>query len=190
MKRKLFKFINTAKKITHKKHHLDFIVAVLTIPVLLSVIVLNYSNLQKSKTEDIVPTPTESKQQIIVVPKDSTKENSTQAPINPSCTKDIGPISITSPKEKETVTANPVCITIDYSDLSFCSVVWSYRINGGEWSDFNSSNPCIYNLPAGNVKFDLKVQSTVKQKEENLTRSFIYAGTTVSPTLATPSATQ
>ncbi len=189
MKRKIYKLINAAKKISSKKHHLDFITAVLTIPVLLSVIILNYSNLQNLKNKNsITPTPTPV-EKIIVVPQQNQKtQNQTPSPTSATCTKDIGPVSISSPSESETVTDNPVCITISYNDPSYCSVVWSYRINNGNWSDFSSNNPCIYNLPSGNVKFDLRVQSTVTQKETDLTRNFVYQGTQISLT-PTPSAT-
>lgn len=183
MKRRFYKLINAAKKLTSKKHHLDFITAVLTIPVLLSVIILNYNNLQnlqKNKT-NVNPTPTQS-EKIIVVPQNQQNQDTTPNPTSATCIKDIGPISISSPSEGETKTDNPICIIINYSNSSYCSVVWSYRINNGSWSNFSSNNPCIYNLPNGNVKFDLKVQSTVVQKETDLTRNFIYKGSNLSPT--------
>jgi len=185
MNRKLYKLIHAAKKITNKKHHLDFITAVLTIPVLLSVIILNYSNLQnlQKNKNNLSPTPTPA-EKIIIVPQKTTIPVITSAT---ACTKAIGPVEISTPMENQTVSDNPLCINIKYSDNSYCSVVWSYKINNGSWSEFTSNNPCIYNLPNGNVKFDLKIQSTVIQKEESLSRNFIYKGVNISPT-ATASA--
>ncbi len=183
MKEKLSKVIKTVKKAPQKKHHLDFVVAVLTIPVLLSVIILNYSNLQKNKT---LPTPTPmvtQTEKIIVVPQKTTENTQ---PASESCIKNIGPVSISFPSEGQTVSENPLCINIKYTDPSYCSVIWSYRINGGSWSDFNSNNPCIYNAPNGNTKFELKIQSTVIQKETDFVRNFIYSGS--SNPQATPSA--
>lgn len=173
-KRKFNRFTQGIKKIPHGKSHIDFITAILSIPVLLSVIILNYNNLKQVKPSN-TPTPTSTpiqNEKIIIVPQTST-------PTSPSvtsaiCKKDIGPIEITSPKEGETITSNPVCINIKYDDTNYCSVVWSYRVNNGSWSDFTSNNPCIYNAPLGNIKFDLKIQSTVTQKEQSLTRNFTY----------------
>lgn len=184
MKEKLSKVIKTVKKAPQKKHHLDFIVAILTIPVLLSVIFLNYSNLQKNKTSTIPnPSPTQNEKQVIVIPQ---KDSSSPAPTSSTCKKEIGPVNISSPKEGGIISDNPVCITVNYNDTNYCSVVWSYRINNGTWSDYNSGNPCIYNLPNGNIKFDLKIQSTVTQEEQTITRNFIYRGS--SSTTATGSA--
>lgn len=185
---KLHKFAVYLDKLHKGKPHLDLITGLLTIPVLLSVIFLNYNNINNmEKSKKITPTPTPMVQQnqtpetkvIVVTP---TTDNSQTITPAPSCKKDVGPVSITSPTEGQTISDNPVCITINYSDSNFCSVVWSYRINGGQWSDFNSNNPCIYNLPNGNVKFDLRVQSTVIQKETDLTRNFIYKSSTQNAT--------
>jgi hypothetical protein len=188
MKRRLFKLINAAKKVTGKKHHLDFLTAILTIPVLLSVIIINYSNLQNMQNNKNIPTPTPI-EKIIVVPQTQTNTEKSTTPTSATCIKNIGPVTISTPKEGEFVTENPVCININYTDSSYCSVVWSYRINNGTWSDFSSNNPCIYNLPGGNVKFELKIQSTVAQKEIDLTRNFTYKGGNNPIPSATSSAT-
>lgn len=177
-KRKFNRFTQGLKKIPHGKSHIDFITAILSIPVLLSVIILNYNNLKQLKPSNALsptPTPTQT-EKIIIVPQTGTPN----APSITSavCKKDIGPIEITSPKEGETITSNPVCINIKYDDTNYCSVVWSYRVNNGSWSDFTSNNPCIYNAPDGNIKFDLKIQSTVTQKEQTITKNFTYKNST------------
>lgn len=170
-KRKLHKFTENFKKV-FKKNHLDFITALLSIPVLLSVIILNYNNLKPKQNTDLTPTPTQA-EKIIVVPQNNPTNATSPNPTNAACKKDIGPIEITSPTENQTVNDNPVCINIKYADSNYCSVVWSYRVNNGAWSDYNTNNPCIYNLPNGNVKFELRVQSTVEQKNQSLTRNFV-----------------
>ncbi len=196
MKEKLAKLFGAIKDIPDKKRHLDFIAALLTIPVLLSVIILNYtnlSNIQKSKTDvNPTPVPTQAEKSIIYLPTNNNSQitqtpTATPSITNGACLKGIGPILITYPTENQTVADNPLSINIDYSNGNYCSVIWSFRINNGPWSDFTDNNPVIYNLPDGNIKFDLRVQSTVIQKEENLTRSFIYNGASVSPAPSTTS---
>lgn len=174
------KFINEfIKKLQIRKNHLDWVAGALSIPVLLTVIILNLNNLNSQKKNLPEPAPTE---KVIVVPQNNQSTPAAQS--NTNCIKEIGPISISSPKEEELVTNNPVYITIKYSNPDYCSVVWSYRINGGTWSEYNSNSPSLYNLPNGNIKFELRIQSTVSQDADSLMRNFIYAG---SPT-STPSA--
>lgn len=167
-----------------KKHHVEYITALLSIPVLVSVIALNLLNLQSnSKKTEPTPPPTNERPIVVQVTGKDTNDKQIVQPTNtPSCKKEVGPISITSPKENEAVNSSPVCITIKYDNENYCSVVWSYRINGGNWSDYNSNSPCIYSLPNGNVKFELRVQSTVSQDEETIERNFTYSGPTATPT--------
>lgn len=180
MKEKAVKF---ARRIPNGKAYLEVITAALSIPVLLTVIILNFSNLNNNKkATNTSPTPTVN-EKVIYVPGDE-KNNTTPTSVE-NCKKQIGPIKISFPSEGETVTDNPIYFNIDYTNDNYCSVVWSYRINGGTWSNYTANNPVIYNLPSGNIKFELKVQSTVVQEETTLTRNFNYKG---SPT-ATSSAT-
>ncbi len=158
-----------------QKIHLDWLIGILSIPVLVTAIILNWTSLthqNKAVTPSASPSP-----QVIIVPQNA----SNQPTSSPSCQKTVGPISITSPQEGDSVSDNPVCITIQYSDATYCSVVWSYRINGGAWSDFGNSSPCLYNLPSGQVQFNLRVNSTVSSDQKTLTRTFTYTG---SPTAA------
>lgn len=174
------------RKIPDKKPYFEVIGAILSIPVLITVILLNVSNLNQSKIRT-TPTPTPSSQIIIHdVPVNVTSQPNnpvatTPAPTPNVCIKAIGPISISSPQEGQTISDNPVCFTIAH-DNNYCSVVWSYRINGGSWSDYNSNSPCLYNVPSGTVKFELRVQSTVSQDSTTLTRNIIYQGINPSPT--------
>ncbi len=174
---KLQRAIQKFARVRLRKIHLDLFVGILSIPVLITAIIINWSNLTKKQTTTIpVASPTP---KVIIVPQ-------SPLPTKASCIKLVGPIAITSPNEGQRVAANPVCITIDYSDPTFCPVIWSYRINGGAWSDFNTSSPCLYNLPNEPVQFDLRVNSTVSSDARELTRNFVYTGST---TIATPTPT-
>lgn len=164
-----------------QKIHLDWIISILSIPVLITAIIINWGNLSH-KVPSAVTTPSASPSpQVIIVPQQG-QSVSTAA----SCTKSIGPLTISYPKENQTVSDNPVCITIDYSNPAYCSVVWSYRINNGSWSDFTNTSPCLYNLPSGTTHFDLRVNSTVSADSTTLSRSFYYNGSTI---VATPTPT-
>ncbi|MCL4354403.1 hypothetical protein M1349_02930 [Patescibacteria group bacterium] len=171
-----------------RKHHLDLIIALLTVPVLLTVIITNLLNLQKNSKGNPAPTPASSKE--IIIQKDAQvvaqPVKNAVVPVS-NCKKVVGPISISYPAEGQTVEDNPVCINIKYNDPNYCSVVWSYRINNNTWSDYSSNSVCLYNLPKGTVKFDLRAQSTVSQDQTSISRSFNYQGSTDSP-VATSSA--
>ena len=144
-------------------------------PVLTLVIYTNVTNIQKNK-ESPTPTPVQTVEKPIIIEKmiDSGKNPEVIPTSSPNCQKQIGPVSISFPSEGEVVKDNPVCIIIKYDDPKFCSVVWSYRINNGSWSEYNSNSVCLYDMPKGNVKFDLRVQSTASQDQTTLTRNFEY----------------
>lgn len=171
-------FKKLLRKLPSKKPYIEVLTAVLTIPVLLTVIILNWNNLKGTREKKETPKPTESR----VIVQSPTESQPTET----TCKKEVGPISISSPKEDTTVSSNPVFINIRHSDSSYCSVVWSYRINEGEWSEYSSNNISLYNPPKGKIKFELRVQSTVSQDQEILERNFTYEGReipTPTPTL-------
>jgi hypothetical protein len=181
----------TIVKVAKRKHFLDFLVATLTIPVLLTILITNIMTLQ-SKSADKTTTTTGG--QIVnkeaalknTLPIKTSENTSASVPISSeSCKKEIGPINISSPKENEIIVDNPVCITIKYDNENYCSVVWSYRINGGSWSEYSSNSVCLYDVSTKNVKFDLRVQSTVSNEQTSLTRNFVYEGTKSSSSSAT-----
>lgn len=178
----LFHRIKTwVKQLPNKKHHLDFIAALLSIPVLLTVVTTNIINLQnKSKPQE---TTTKQEKPIIIQNQDQPKFTPKATDATPSvCKKEVGPISISYPEENQTVSDNPVCITIKYDNTNYCSVVWSYRINGGSWSNYSSNSVCLYNVPKGNVKFELRAQSTVSEDQTSITRNFVNEGSNSVPT--------
>lgn len=174
------------KKVPAIKPHLDLLAAVLTIPVLVTVIILNFSNLARSKSA-VIPTPTTSpvsttKTIIEKVPVAITSTSSTN---NSQCTPGIGNITIDSPKENDATTTNPVCINISYQSNNHCAIVWAYRINGGPWSDYSNNAVCLYDMPSGSVTFDLQVKSLVNNDTTTLERHFTYqpaVAVTPSPT--------
>ncbi len=187
MSRKFTKILRSLQKAPERKHYLEFITAALSIPVLLTVILLNVNSLNSSKKE-VQEKPSQPTPQTVIIREEvgntgmnGTNNSATVIPTASACKKEIGPLSISYPKEGATITDNPVNFIIKYDDQMYCSVVWSYRINGGSWSEYSSNSPSIYNLPNGNVTFELRVQSTVSQDQDQVERKFIYQGAFISP---------
>ncbi len=166
----LDKFRKWYRGLPDKKRYFEFLSALLTIPVLLTVILLNWGNLKGEKKEE--PAPKETVKIVTVEPK----ENPTPT-IGAQCKKEVGPVEISTPKENETVTANPVCFNVTYEDENYCSVVWSYRIDNSSWSDFTDKSVCVYNLSQGEHKLELRVKSVVSSDQVELVRNFNYQGT-------------
>src|SRR5579859_2170149 len=165
-KKKITTIKESITKLPDKKPHLDFIAAVLTIPLLVITLYLNLSNLKGKNTASLSPTPlaSQSYQNKVNTPVSEITRIVVTATPQPTantntCIKDIGPIDIVSPTEGQTVSDNPVCIDINYQAGNYCSVVWSYRINNSNWSDYSNNAVCLYNLPAGNNTFELQVKS-------------------------------
>ncbi len=180
------KFKKWLRQAPERKVYIEVITAMLTVPVLITVLITNLNNLNSKKD----PAPTEPSKQEIILREVPSKNNppqtsATEKKQDPeTCKKEIGPISISYPQEGQTVDENPLNIIIRYDDNTYCSVVWSYRINNGSWSEYTSNSISLYDMPSGNKKFDLRVQSTVSQEQEMVTRNFIYTNST------TPIATQ
>ena len=172
------------KKIPDNKTYIEFITALLSIPVLLTVILLNFNSLRTPKTDNTTtPTP----QTVVVTVPDSGKPQ-TIVTQEEECIPEIGPIEITSPEEGEVVTDNPLFVSIRYEQDEFCSVVWSYRINGGKWSEYDDRSIALYNPPPGAIKFELRIKSVVGTDTEILTKNFSYTGTEIVSDIATNSA--
>lgn len=187
------KIRDSIAKLPDRKKYIEVITASLSIPVLLSVVLVNYLNIQ-DKRSGITPTPEVTQSpQIITIIKDSQDKNTPTQTIKTSpepttsreeCIKDIGPISIVTPEENETIKTQPLEIDIKYDQGDYCSVVWSYRINEGNWSGYIDDDIVIYNMDAGKKIFELRVKSIVSNANETLTRSFTYqpAGSESTPT--------
>jgi len=180
------------RKLPEKKHYVEFITAVLSVPVMLTVIILNLNNLNQQKNSTQKQTTNEKVVPIQVVITGGEKqteknENPTNTPSPTSCIKEVGTVSILSPRENEVVVKDPVCITIS-TESNYCSVTWAYRLNDGDWSDFTDKNICLHNLSNGNKTIQLKIKSTASSDETTLQRSFIYQGNNEPTTQATSSA--
>lgn len=175
-----------------KKRYLEFITALLTIPVLLTVLLSNVTNLQNQKSKDEPSTtPTTAAATVpttapVVYITPSGKPDPTVTPV-PQCTPGVGQITIIYPEEKDTVSGDPICLDISRKSGNYCSVAYSYRINSSAWSSFTGNSVCMYGLTPGEKKLDLRIRSIVSDDEEIITRLFTVAGPT--PTPATQSGT-
>ena len=176
-KRGIKKALFSYRALPDKKQYVEFFTALLTVPMLLTVIVLNFNNLSGANKK---AEPKENSPIIVTLPPSNNEDESeiTPVPTSEVCKDGIGPISIVYPEENETVTDNPVTIDINYDDSEYCAVVWSYRINGGRYSDYGSNNIALYNPPQGTVRLELRVKSVVSGDEKTLRRTFTYEGPT------------
>lgn len=204
------KILLSTKNIHDKKPYIEFFTAILSVPVLITVIMLNINNLKSTnKSTTASPSPVQKEEKIYIpvitttqntnkksTPQDSVTptEEISQTPTNQACKPEIGPVSISSPDEGDALTDNPVSIIINYKTGEYCAVVWSYRLNGSSWSAYDDKSIALYNLPPGKIKIEVKIKSIVSGDEQILTRNFTYNGTTTAaaptptPTL-TPSPT-
>lgn len=169
-----------------KKPYIEFFTALLTVPVLLTVIYLNINNIRgDSKTPEVKG---EDKTIVVTQPAGNNTEREVIV-TKEACEPGIGNVSISSPDEGEDVTDNPVFVDIDYDANGFCNIVWSYRINGGEWSSFDDRSISLYNLDQGDVKLDLRVKSVVNSDTDTLSRRFTYFGSSNNTPSGAPSLT-
>jgi hypothetical protein len=167
----LEKIKNWYRTLPDKKRHVEFITALLTVPVLLTVLISNLGNINRDKKNQITPTPVAPTEKIIVI---QPSVPVTLSPTNPECKKEVGPVKITSPAEGQLVNSNPVCLQISYQTGEYCGVVWTYRIDNSDWSDFTDKAICIYNLSAGPKELELRVKSSISDDEVTLIRNFYY----------------
>ncbi len=188
----LYKTRNSYKTIPEKKQYVEFFTALLSVPFLLTVILLNINNLKANSTVKAVkesPQPSVVKEIIYIEPKNSSKtvqsnsikpteraDSTVESRLNPTtiqCKKEVGPISIIAPKDGEVVTENPVNVIVRYESGEYCAVVWSYRINKGAWSEYDDKSIALFDLPNESILLELKVKSIVTGEEKLLQKSFI-----------------
>jgi len=181
-----------------KKKYIEFFTAFLSVPVLITVILINLGNLNQSKNKQTTNNPATTPIQIEIKTPTMGDQPKTPSPsqlsLTPSvvptssdCKKEVGPVSITSPSENEIITQNPVCIEISYKVGEYCNVAWSYKINDSAWSSYTDKDICLYNLSNGTKNLKVKIKSIASTDEKILERNFIYDGETQS---ATSSASQ
>lgn len=174
MKEKVKKLLFSYRTLPDKKQYVEFFTAILTVPVLLTVIILNLNNLKENKTRE-KDAPKETIRQIVISPSFQAEKKSIDTTDTP-CKKEIGPVTISYPQENDVVPENPVNITIHYEKGNRCAVVWSYRVNNNRWSDYDDISISLYNLSNGQISFDLRVKSIVTSDEIILNRKFVYTG--------------
>ncbi len=192
------RFVRSISQLPDKKKYIEFITAILSIPVLLSVILLNYTNLQnQNNSNDNTPQPSPAVITIIRDRDDNNSDsNSDSEPTvsNTECTPEVGPVTIVSPEAGETINDNPLTIVVSQNDddNEYCAIVWSYRINNDTWSNFDDRDIAIYNLESGEKKLDVRFKSIISGDEETITRTFYYQNTqqVSTPTTAPTSTTQ
>jgi|SRR5579872_3380328 len=182
------------EKLYEKKPIIEFIVAVLSIPSILLLLLLNIKSLTSNSkaTPTVTPgiTSAVTGSNTIFFSRPVTREtkstllpNATQAP----CIEGLGPVSIGSPNEGDIVTTNPVEVDVSYDDSKYCSAVWSYSVNGSSWSNYDNNSVALYNLPNGPIAFHLRVKSLTNSDSTSLTRNFTYEGQSTNPISASGS---
>lgn len=184
------------KKLPEHKAPLDFLGALLTIPVLITVLILNFNSINKKNANTPVPSPAAASPTLSAIR--SVKTTTTTYTLSPtplptgnpnSCKKEIGPLTINYPSENQVVTDNSVCINIVYQGDGYCSVLWSYKINDSAWSDYSNTSMCIGNLQSGQNTFLLQVKSTVTGETQVFTRHFTYNPIMPTQTITSPTPT-
>lgn len=198
------KILLSTRNIPIKKSYIEFFTAILSVPVLITVIMLNINNLKSSNKSNTDSPPPVQKEEKIYIPIITTTQSQNKnlipeasispmqitsvTPTNQACKPLIGPVSISAPAEGDTINDNPAAIIITYKTGEYCAVVWSYRLNNSAWSAYDDKSIALYNLPPGKLKIDVKIKSIVTGDEQILTRNFTYSGTN-SPTVPTASPT-
>lgn len=164
------------KNLPDSKKHIEFFTAILSVPVLMTVLLINLSNLINNKKEPL-PTPTPIEKIVVmtnpVSPSASSSPTFTPTAL-PECRKEVGPVIITSPVEGQLINKDPVCLKIDYMVIDYCSVVYSYKIDKGDWSEYTDKQICLYNLEPGPKTLELRVKSSQSDDEVILIRNFYY----------------
>lgn len=187
---------NWYQNLPDKKKYLELFSAALTIPMLLTVIIINLNNIngqKKTSTAETSSTTTTPIQIIITGSPEQdnktpppTKNSSltptvtptstatpTPSPTSTSCIQEIGPIEILSPQEGEIITTDQVCLNISTSS-KYCPLVWSYKLDSGSWSEFNSNDICLYNLDNGSKQLQIQFKNISTNKTITLARNFTY----------------
>jgi len=191
------------RAIIENKKALDFIAAGLTIPVMLTLIINNYYNIQnKKKQEESKKETNEKPIEIKVNISPGEKENGealltptesgqTPVPTKPgptkaSCKLDPAPVKIVFPGQDEVVFDDPVCVVLKIEQEGYCPSEWAYRVNNAGWSDYSDSQICLYNMKEGKIKLDIRIRNVESERVKTYTRNFIYRteeGLMLTPTL-------
>lgn len=174
---------NLLRALPNKKQYIEFFTAILSVPIMVTVLVLNINNL---KPKEATPPASEAKKEVIII-SPSEKQAIIQTPTK-ACNEDLPVVEITSPQDGERVTNRPVCITPQIEEGDFCSVVWRYNVDNSSWSEYDNKAFCLYDLPQGKTTVRLQVKSIVTGEQREIIREFVYAGPGNTPAPTTPSA--
>jgi hypothetical protein len=162
-------------QLPNKKQYLELFTAALSIPLMITVLMLNVGNLRQNKTTPLQtpiistsPVALNSTPTVSPVPSVPITAN----PSNPVCTKEVGPVKISLPEEGSIVIENPVCIEIQRPTGNYCEVAWSYRINTDPWSSYTDSTVCLYSLTPGKKRLEVRVKSIASSDQTLLQRTF------------------
>ncbi len=169
------------RELPNKKRYLELITAFLSIPVLLTVVYLNLTNIQERKKE---PEAKEAKNEKVTILPVQIKENGKQpAPKDDKeCVAQVPRATLSYPREGETVADNPLHLNLSLEGDGYCSVVWSYRINGARWSDYDDRSIYLYNMDSGSKTLELRIKSIVSGEEKMIVRNFTYRNESTVPT--------
>lgn len=190
-KKHIKKILVSYRLLPQRKQYLEFLTALLSIPVLLTVMILNINSLHSlsgNNNAKISNTPTVNQREKVIVVTGTT-QNPTGVSMTPvPCDQKFAQITISYPQEGVTISDNPLPIDISAPQSDQCGVTWSYKVNGGNWSMYDTHSISLYNLSSGNIEIDIRVKNT-QGLQKVLIRHFIYQGgiTIPTPTLtATP----
>lgn len=171
------KLKRTISQLPNKKQYIELLTAALSVPLMITVLMLNLGNLRQKDNNNSPATPTMS-----AFPTMSTNITPTNSPIptvpitanpsNPICTKEVGPVEISVPEEGAVVNNDPVCIEIKRPAGNYCEVAWSYRINNNPWSSYTDSTVCLYSLTPGEKNLEVRVKSIASSDQTVLQRTF------------------
>ena len=177
----LQRFLRYIRAVPGKKHYLEFVTATLSIPVLITVIMINLGNL-KGEEERVKESSEPEKIIVTYTPQAAVSTNANDpkdavAGESDVCNKEIGPVSISYPEEGDVVSDSPLEVIIDRDDSGeYCAIVWSYRINNGRWSEYDDKSLALYNLPSGPKTLEVRVKSVTGGEAEVIKRTFDYQG--------------
>ncbi len=197
-------FKNLFKKLHDRKSALDVIVATLTIPLIITVIIANIINIVHNNNPNtiaptpVTPTATTIPSQtniqyiyptgsygtpmiITTTPQPSVTQVMSNSDSNPSptpvCNDTPQPFTILFPKDGQTVSdVSPVCLVIQPVGSGYCTTQLSYSLNNSNFSPYQSSDKSIcLNLPSNEqVKFQMKTKSDVSGLTQTYTLNFYY----------------
>lgn len=181
-----------------KKKYIELISAAVSLPVMVTVLMLNLNNLRQTKsTSNSTPTPSLS--QITPTPS-LTPVISTTPRLSPTltptptitptpavCNPDVSSVDFVTPTDNQLISSNSLTIDLTDPATGFCNYLWSYTIDGANWSEYTDKAVSIYNLSPGTKKIQVKVKSIVGTSTKLLSRTVTIQSSS-SPTL-TPSPT-